>query len=146
MPTLFQDDLFGAAPVRTELPAMPDEPRPPRRRRIADTTLRAGRKLGSTQRQRDQDVCLGEIKSNGPAGRTRNEIEEHTNLDIRNICWAVDALLKQDLVFRPVVGVKDHGAPIYLTRDGCQVLVDALYRAQHEPRPRSITDELRRSA
>jgi hypothetical protein len=144
MPTLFQDDLFGGSPAVTIVPdAKPARPR----RRLASTTLEAGRTRPQSASQRERERALGELKSNGMQGRTHHELAERTDTPLQTICWTVKWMLENDHAFYPMIGWNvDRGEPIHLKRQGRKVLVSTLYRAAYPPPPQSITEQIARSA
>lgn len=124
-----QMDLLGAGQVvavveRRAVEAVPAK----RRKRMAETSLEAGReRLKSRKLTADDRRVHDEVKRQGQLGRTRNEIAEALGMEIQTVCWCVDRLLKAGLVFEPVVGHKENGAPLHRTRSRSKVLLDQLY-------------------
>ena len=141
MSTLYQDDLFGGASCVT---VVPDEPKP-RRRRMASTSIDAGRSRPKSASQRERDLILAEIKSNGAMGRTYHEISERLGIALQTVCWRVGQLLSAKAVFYPEIGWDaTRGRPIYMKRVGRKVLVDQLYATTYLPVPRSMSAEIER--
>lgn len=121
--TIEQPDLFGA-PAKTV--AVVVAAPPPKPRRVRTTQVKAHRELGPAKPSVDER-CRWEVNGNSTFGRTRQEIADRTGIKLQTVCGAVHRLIKLGKLIEPVVGYDANQRPIHYTRDGRNVVVNALY-------------------
>lgn len=127
-----QDDLFGGPSRSFGRVAVESAPAPsrasarPRKRKVAQTSIEARARAEHAAPTHSARVAL-DVKGNGKFGRTRQELADRTGIKLQSVCGVVARLLKDGVLFEPVIGW-DGPTAIHFRRDGRTVLVDALYK------------------
>lgn len=129
---LVQDDLFGGPSQSLGRVAVDQAPtqapvkKRPRKRKVATTSIEARARAERAASTHAARVTL-DVKGNGKFGRTRQELADRTNIKLQSVCGVVAKLLKDGVVFEPIIGW-DGPTPIHFRRDGRTVLVATLYK------------------